>query len=171
MTLPAAVRAMQVSIGELQGGRRFRGLRDLLFSVVFSVAFLAATYFAILVMLTGKGFLEFVERRLPLLHVSQAWSWMRFLVLGGIEFVILWAMYEASRRRDRPYRTAPGALSATLGIVAMSWVFSEFIAVSARYPLVYGSLASLILLMFWLFLCCQIIYIGAALNIAIRDVP
>ena len=165
----AAVRAMQVSIGELQGGRRFQGFRDLLFSLVFSLAFLAAMYFAILVMLTGQGFLEFVEDRLPILHVSRAWRWMRFLVLAGIEFVILWAMYEASRRRDRPYRTAPGALFATVGIVAMSWIFSEFIAVSARYPLVYGSLASLILLMFWLFLCCQIIYLGAALNVAIRD--
>ncbi len=166
----AAVRAMQVSIGELQGGRRFQGLRDLLFSLVFSLAFLAAMYFAILVMLTGQDFLEFVEARLPILHVSRAWRWVRFLVLGGIEFVILWGMYEASRRRDRPYRTAPGALVATLGIVAMSWVFSEFIAVSSRYPLVYGSLASLILLMFWLFLCCQVIYVGAAVNIAIRDV-
>ena len=51
----------------------------------------------------------------------------------------------------------------------MSWVFSVFIAVSARYPLVYGSLASLVLLMFWLFLCCQIIFLGAALNVAVRD--
>ena len=51
----------------------------------------------------------------------------------------------------------------------MSWVFSMFIAVSARYPLVYGSLASLVLLMFWLFLCCQIIFLGAALNVAVRD--
>ena len=58
----------------------------------------------------------------------------------------------------------------TLGLVVMSWIFSGFIAVSTRYPLVYGSLASLILLMFWLYLCCQIIYLGAALNIALRDV-
>ena len=57
-----------------------------------------------------------------------------------------------------------------VGMVVMSYVFSAFITASARYSLVYGSLASLILLMFWLYLCCQIIYLGAALNIAIRDV-
>ena len=50
------------------------------------------------------------------------------------------------------------------GTVAMGL---QFIAVSTRYPLVYGSLASIILLMFWLFLCCQIIYTGEALNEAI----
>jgi len=51
----------------------------------------------------------------------------------------------------------------------MSFVFSVFIGASAKYPLVYGSLASVILLMFWLHLCCQIIFIGAAFNIALRN--
>ena len=46
----------------------------------------------------------------------------------------------------------------------MSGIFSRFIAVSYRYPLVYGSLASIILLMVWLFLCSQTIYLGAAVN-------
>ena len=35
--------------------------------------------------------------------------------------------------------------------------------------MVYGSIASIILLMLWLYFSCQIIYIGAALNIAIRN--
>lgn len=163
----AAVRTMQLSIGEMQGGKRFRGMGDFLFSLVIAVAFTAAMYFAILVMLTGEDFLALIESWIPVIHISRAWHWMRFLVLGGLEFVILWAIYDAMRRRDLEYLTAPGALLGTVGIVLMSWVFSVFIAASARYPLVYGSLASLILLMFWLFLCCQVIYIGAALNIAI----
>ncbi|MBR5094532.1 MAG: YihY/virulence factor BrkB family protein [Oscillospiraceae bacterium] len=165
----AAVRSLQTTIGELQGGRRYRGVWDFLFSIVFSIAFLAAMYFAILVMLTGKAFLEFVDSTLPFLDISSSWEQIRFLLLGGIEFVILWAVYRVSVVRGRTYRTFPGAIAATIGIVVMSWVFSTFIAASARYPLVYGSLASLILLMFWLFLCCQIIYLGAALNVAIRD--
>ena len=166
----AAVRALQLTIGEMQGGRRFQGLRDFLFSLVFSVAFLAAMYFAILVMLTGRNFLEFVDSFLPFVNISDSWHWLRFVVLGGIEFVILWGVYEVSLQRDQAYHTFPGAILSTLGIVASSWVFSVFIAASGRYPLVYGSLTSLILLMFWLFLCCQVIYIGSALNVAIRDV-
>ena len=62
-----------------------------------------------------------------------------------------------------------GALFATLGLVVMSWIFSGFIAVSTRYPLVYGSLASLILLMLWLYFGTLILLCGAALNICIRD--
>ena len=63
----------------------------------------------------------------------------------------------------------PGAAFATAGIVVMSFIFSKLIASSARYSLVYGSLASVILLMFWLYLICQAIFVGAALNIALRD--
>ncbi len=166
----AATRAMHLSIAEMQGGRRYRGLWDILFSLVFSVAFVAAMYFAIVVMLTGHEFLELIESKLPFIHISRAWGWMRFLLLGGIELVVLWAMFEVMRRRDLPYRTWPGAIVGTLAVVLMCWVFSEFIAVSARYSLVYSSLASLILLMFWLFLCCQMIYVGAAFNIAVWKV-
>ena len=35
--------------------------------------------------------------------------------------------------------------------------------------MVYGSLASLILLMLWLYFCSLVIYCGAAFNIVLRD--
>ena len=37
------------------------------------------------------------------------------------------------------------------------------------YNLVYGSMASVILLMYWMYLECQNIYLGAAFNLAISD--
>ena len=166
----AAVRTLQSTIGEMQGGQRFQGLTDLLFSVIFSLAFLAAMYFAILVMFTGRDFLEWINGYLPFVDVRSSWRWLRFLLLGGIELVIFWSVYEVSKRRCDNYSTLPGAILSTLAIVAMSSLFSVFIAVSARYPLVYGSLASLVLLMFWLYLSCQIIFLGAALNVVLRDV-
>ena len=83
--------------------------------------------------------------------------------------MIFCGIFAVSRRHRDRYAILPGAMFATLGLVVMSWIFSGFIAVSTRYPLVYGSLASLILLMFWLYLSCQVIYIGAALNIALHD--
>ena len=95
-----------------------------------------------------------------------------FMQLGfaaGYALVFLWGVFGLTRPRDDRYRVLPGAAFATLGIVAMSAIFSRLIAPSARYSLVYGSLASLILLMFWLYLICQTIFVGAALNVALRD--
>lgn len=166
----AAVRVLRQGLWEIRGqsDETAAGLRSWLFSFLFSVGFVAAMYFGILVMLTGQSFLELLERLVPWLHISRAWTWMRFLVLGGLVFLMLWSVYAVSGLRLHQHRpSAPGALAATGGIVLMSWIFSAFIAVSARYPLVYGSLASIILLMFWLFLCCQIIYMGEAMNEAI----
>ena len=51
----------------------------------------------------------------------------------------------------------------------MSRLFSVFLSASIRYPLVYGSLASVILLMLRMYFCGQIICIGAAFNIALQD--
>ena len=168
-TASAASRSLQSTIGKLQGGRRYRGFRYFLFSLVFSLAFLAAMYFAIVVMFTGQKFIELINGYLPFVDISSSWQYVRFLLLGGIMFVIFWGVYELSKRRTDRYSTVVGALFATIGMVIMCLILSGFIAVSTRYPLVYGSLASLILLMFWLFLSCQIIYMGAALNVAIRD--
>ena len=166
----AAVRALQGTIGEMQGGGRCQGLRDFLFSLIFCLAFLASLYFGIIVMFTGRDFLELLNGWLPFIDISSSWQWVRFLLLGGITLVIFCGIYVVSKRRCDRYRILPGAAFATAGMVVMSWIFSGFIAASTRYPLVYGSLASLILLMFWLFLCCQVIYLGAALNIALRNV-
>lgn len=166
----AGVRTLQSGIGDMQGGPRFQGLKDFLFSILFSLAFLAATYFGILVLLTGREFMNLINGYLPFVDVSRSWNWMRFPVLGSIEIVIFWGIYEVSKRRTDNYRSFPGALLATAAIVAMSLIFSFFISASTRYPLVYGSLASLILIMFWMYLGCQIIFLGAAFNIALRDV-
>ncbi len=162
----AGIRVMQLELREIQGRQNgWLGVRGWLSSLVFSLAFVAALYFGILVMLTGPAVLALVEKIFPLLPITKSWDWLRFFVLGGLVFLTLWGVYAVSDlRRAGMGPTAPGALLGTLGIVLMSMAFSAFIAVSARYPLVYGSLASIILLMFWLFLSCQMICIGAALN-------
>ena len=166
----AAERTLQGTIGEMQGRQRFQGIKDFLFSVLFSLAFVVAIYFAILVLFTGKDFLELINGYLPFVDISSSWRWIRFLLLGGISFVLFWTIYALACPRNEPYPCFFGALFSTIGAVVMSLIFSNFIAISTRYPLLYGSLASIILLMFWLYLNCQVIYLGAAVNLAVRDV-
>ena len=165
----AGVRSMQITIGRMQGGQRYTGLVGVLFSVVFSVVFLTALWFAILTMFTSKELLNLLNEKIPFVDISGGWLWIRYLLLAGIMFLILWGIYRVSRKQGIAYPTWPGALLATIGIVGMSLLFSMFIAASARYPLVYGSLASMILLMLWMFFSCQVIYIGAAFNISLQD--
>ena len=170
----AAVRSMQVTIGRMQGGLRYSGITGFLFSMLYSVVFLAATWFAILVMFSSRKILKLIREWLPLAMIDVNWvdvNWheIKYLLLALIMFLLLWGIYRFARKKGIRYYTWPGAIFATFGIVAMSLIFSGFIAVSARYSLVYGSLASVILLMYWIYLICQVIYIGAALNVSLRD--
>ncbi|MBQ6346889.1 MAG: YihY/virulence factor BrkB family protein [Clostridia bacterium] len=165
----AAVRVLQGTINEMQGGHRFRAMTDFLVSFALAVALLLAVYLSMVVLLTGRRFLDWLQQSFSI-NVTDAW-WIsaRFMLLGGVAFLLFWGIFGFTRPRNDKYLVLPGALLATAGVVLMSTLFSRLIASSARYSLVYGSLASLILLMLWLYLICQAIFVGAALNIALRD--
>lgn len=165
----AAERTLHITIGEMQGGQRFQGLMGYLFSVIFALLFVAVLYFAIIVMLTGRQFINWLNGLLPFVDLGNSWNTLRFLVLAGLDYVMVWGIYKLFERRNDRYPTHTGAVLATLAMVGVSIAFSMIIGASARYPLVYGSLASVILLMFWLYTECLVIYCGAAFNIALRN--
>lgn len=165
----AAVRSIHQTIYSLQGGSKFEGLGQYIVSLIFSLVFLAAMYFAVLVMLTGKKFIEAVNGCLPFINISMSWTLVRFVVMAIIFYTVIKGIYEAPKRPEDEYSTTVGATVASAAVLAVTVIFSAFISSSANYPLVYGSLASLVLLMLWLYSVCTVIYCGAALNILIRD--
>ena len=165
----AGVRSMQVTIGRLQGGARYPGFGGFIFSLFFAIVFLVATWFAIIVLFTSRDLLALLNAKLPFIDISGSWFWVKYVLLSVIMFLFIWVIYRVSRKKHMHYAIWPGAFLATVGIVVTSLIFSAFIAASARYSLVYGSLASIILLMYWMYLIGQVIYIGAAFNVALRD--
>lgn len=169
LSASAAIRVLQGTIGEMQGGHRFHAAMDFVISLVFAVALLLAVYFSMAVMLTGHQFLTWAEETFHITVADRSWLWARFILLGGVALLLFWGLFGFTRPRNDRYLVFPGALLATAGVVLMSTIFSRLIASSARYSLVYGSLASLILMMLWLYMICQAIFVGAALNIALRD--
>ena len=169
LSASAAIRTLQGTIGEMQGGHRFRALPDFLISFALAAALVFAVYFSMVVLLTGHRFLRWMQGNFSVKIADASWDWMRFLFLGGVALLLLWGLFGFTRPRNDRYLVLPGAVLSTVGIVAMGSLFSRLIASSTRYSLVYGSLASLILLMIWLYIICQTIFVGAALNIALRD--
>ena len=169
LSASAAIRTLQGTIGEMQGGHRFRALPDFLISFALAAALVFAVYFSMVVLLTGHRFLRWMQGNFSVEIADASWDWMRFLFLGGVALLLLWGLFGFTRPRNDRYLVLPGAVLSTVGIVAMGSLFSRLIASSTRYSLVYGSLASLILLMIWLYIICQTIFVGAALNIALRD--
>lgn len=166
-TASAGVRSLETTIGRMQGRRRYEGVFFFFFSVVLSLAFLFTIYFGIVVMFTGESMLSHVSIALPYLQIDDVWVNMRYPLLFVLTFILNILTYLVCRSREQRYSVVPGALTATLLMVGVSALFSLFINASIKYPLLYSSLASLILIMFWLYCCCLVVYIGAAINIAL----
>ena len=177
-TASAAIRSVQGTIGLMQGGRRYKGLPFFFISIVLSLAFVFLFYIAILTLIISEDLISFVNQQLktiPLYNIDLTsvqlehyWVYLRFLLLFVIAFFIFFFLFLISRRKDEPYGIFWGALVSTLFMVGSCYIFSLFISKSAKYPLVYSSLSSVVLLMIWLYFCSYSVYAGALFNIVLN---
>ena len=164
----AAFRVIERTLGEMRGKRRFRGAAALAFSFCFSVLFLAAVYLAAILVSTGKWFLAFADRHIRFMNISDSWSWGRFVLLFLLLFVMISGVYRVTAPKDAQRRLLPGAALASAALVAVGVIFSAFIGASVKYPLIYGSLAGVIVIMLWFYTCGVILLLGGALNTALE---
>lgn len=164
----AAFRAMAAIVGEIHGDKRFGIVRNTVVSIIFSVTFLLVLYLCILLMLTGKHFLLWLDALMPRVSIIWSWTWVRFLVLFAILLMMILVLYRLTTPRRTPHLVLPGALFSAVGIVVMSILLSWLIGSSAKYSLVYGSLASVVILLFWFHVFGLLLILGVVLNHALE---
>ena len=164
----AAFRAMAAIVGEIHGDKRFGIVRNTVVSIIFSVTFLLVLYLCILLMLTGKHFLLWLDALVPRVSIVWSWTWLRFLVLFAILLMMILVLYRLTTPRRTSHRVLPGALFSAVGIVVMSILLSWLIGNSAKYSLVYGSLASVVILLFWFQVFGLLLILGVVLNHALE---
>lgn len=167
-TSAAAFRSIHSIMAEIQGASRFQGVFALIFSFIFSLLFLAVIYFSAVVMVTGDWLIRFITNLFPVLYGLEIWSLIRFPVLFVIFIIVIYAIYRITAPRNLKGTFFPGAIIAAVILVLVSAVFSQFIGFSTRYPLVYGSLAAIIIYMLWMYACGQILIMGNAYNVVLR---
>lgn len=168
----AGLRTLLKTMDELYQVRHISSLRRVVVSVILSLLFLLTIYLSIVVIFTGEWFFQVLEEHLPapvaelipLRLLSQLWGWLRYLLLFFCVLVLVLAVYRMGtppplRRKKKVLRLT--ALLSAGALVACSVLFSWFIGMSSRYSLVYGSLASLIILLVWLYFCGNILLVGA----------
>ena len=172
LSASAGLRTLLKTMDELYQVRHVSSLPRVVVSVVLSILFLLTIYLSIVVIFTGDWFFQVLEERLPpplaelipLRLLSQLWGWLRYLLLFFCVLLLVLAVYRMGTppplRREKKVLRLTALLSAG-ALVACSVLFSWFIDMSSRYSLVYGSLASLIILLVWLYFCGNILLVGA----------
>ncbi|NCB73745.1 MAG: YihY/virulence factor BrkB family protein [Clostridia bacterium] len=167
-TSAASFRSIHSIMGDIQGVSRFRGLFATLFSFVFSLIFMAAIYFGIIVMITGGWLIGLITDVFPSLAGLEFWTLLKFPLMLVIFILIIYGLYRITAPANLRGNYFQGAAAAAVILVLVSVLFSWFISMSTRYPLIYGSLASIIIFMLWIYICGQIVIMGNALNVVIR---
>lgn len=162
----AAFRALMNIMADIYERPTYQGIGQIVVSVLFSLLFLVTIYLSMVVLLTGSWFLHLVEGRFVwIARLVGDWQSIRFLILFCLVllFVLLAYRLAAPKGHPRP-PVLTGGFLASVALVAASMLFSWFIGLSSRYSLVYGSLASVIILLVWLYLCGNIFILGNVFN-------
>ena len=162
----AAFRTLMEVMAGLYRRPACRGVGQVALSLLFSLLFLVTIYLSILVVLTGGWFLQLAQGRFAWVdRALGSWQNLRFLLLFCLVLLFVLLVYRLSLPRGGPRPPIlPGAVLASAALAAFSVLFSWFIGLSSRYSLVYGSLASVIILLVWLYLCGNIFILGNVFN-------
>ncbi len=139
----------------------------------FYTAMLLLLIVAVLFLAVFGGFLrDFVVSYFPdIPMVATVLSNSRYLFLWGLAILIFMVVYAfvPDGRRSFPAQF-PGAVFASSGWAIFSWIFSRLIGTGTNlYSVYYGSLATLAVLLIWLYGCIYILIIGAYINWALEE--
>lgn len=170
LSASAGLRILLNSLDRIHGQSAVRGLKRFMESVVLSVLLVLILYLSIVVIFTGGWFFQMLERLLPrvlselipLRALSAVWTGLRYVLLfASMLLLVLMIYWIGTPKVLRGKGLVPSAILTAGALVCGSAVFSGFISLSSRYSIVYGSLASLMILLVWLYVCGNVLLLGA----------
>lgn len=130
-------------------------------SVLMTLMYIASVLLALVVWVFGDSILLHGKgSEYGILKVIN--STALFLLLSAV-FMLTYRFF--SGRQNNAVKEAPGAFFSAFGWFAFSGVFEFYIENFGKYSYVYGSVATLIVIMLWLYSCMEILLIGAGVNV------
>ena len=162
-----AVSSLSVAVNRayrIEDGRNV--LLQFLINIGFSAAMLASIVITIVILVLGRGVLQYVAQIVNIGSVEiNTWHILRFVPITLLFFCILLFLYSVvPNKRIAIRQVIPGAIAAAASWLIASIGFSFYVENMARYSLLYGSIGAVIVLMIWLYLTGIILIMGAELN-------
>ena len=93
------------------------------------------------------------------------WGTLRFVFLGVIMLLVLVPLNMLARGHRCPLReVVPGVLLSMLAWLTLSVAFSYYVETVAHYTELYGSIATIVVVLLWLYMSGQVLIMGAEYN-------
>ncbi len=173
LSASAGLRILLNSLDRIYGQKPVRGIKRFGESVVLSILVVLILYLSIIIIFTGEWFFLMLEgllprllaELLPLQTLSSVWAGLRYILLFASMLLLVLMIYWIGTPRELRGRGLLLSAILTAGaLVCGSVIFSGFISLSSRYSIVYGSLASLMILLVWLYVCGNVLLLGALIG-------
>ncbi len=141
-------------------------------AAAYTVLFVMVIILLLVLSVFGDSLNLFILKNLPFLsRLADRWLSLRFIVTPVVLMVFFLLIYKfLPNRKDRLLKQLPGAAFASVGWMAVSWVFSVYLDIFTGFSTMYGSLTTIVLVMLWMYLCMYCILLGSEVNVLLRDV-
>lgn len=112
----------------------------------------------------SQGWMHISSFNTVLFNVGR-WLLLTLATLLAVSIIYYWAPV----KKQRVGFFSAGSVLATGMFFVLSWALGIYLGNFSRYNLLYGSIGTLLMLMFWLFFNCLVLLVGYELNISIYN--
>ena len=136
----------------------------LLYVLVVLVSGLLIGHKQLLQLIFSQGWLTHTRSNTLMFNIGR-WILLTLATLFAISLIYYWAPV----KKQRVGFFSAGSVLATGMFFILSWGLSLYLGNFSRYNLLYGSIGTLLMLMFWIRFNCIVILVGYELNISIYN--
>lgn len=137
-------------------------LRTLIFAVLLIVTIALTT----LLSMVGGRALHFISERVTIPEgFITTWNYLRFVLMALVMGAMLGALYMLAVGEWLPVRRVlPGVIGSLVAWLLVSMAFSYYVEHFAHYAELYGSIATIVVVLLWLYWSGAVLIMGAELN-------
>lgn len=135
-------------------------------ATIYTVMFILMILLLLLLSVFGNSLNIFIAKHFPFIEeFADKLMELRTVVTPVVIIAFSLVIYKfLPNRKAKLLRQLPGALVATVGCMAFSWIFSVYVDIFTGFSSMYGSLTTIVLIMLWMYFCMYCILLGGELN-------
>ena len=137
-----------------------------IYAVFYTMSLVIALIISLILLVLGNEIQVAVARYVPFLgRIIARILGARTLLVFGVLFVVFLMLYKVLPNRKATFKSQiPGAFIRAVAWSVFSYGFSFYFEIFPGFSNMYGNLATIIMVMMWLYICMNLLLYGAEIN-------
>jgi membrane protein len=165
------VYAIIIGMNAVYGIRETRGAVLLyIIAIIYVIIFFVAIGLTMGLIVLGNNIFSWLLNFVPRLETFYGlFRYGKYILMPFVLIVFFMLVYmNVPNRKSKIRYEIPGAVFSTIVWLVYSWAFSFYISNFANYSATYGSLATIVIFILWLYWTMNIVFVGAEINVVLR---